>query len=76
MSQPQIRCPHKGKYGKTLFEGDKVLYPQYDTITDEIIQNEGVIELSTTDDWIISTANPDLIDYDEDFWAQVEKIEK
>lgn len=45
----KLRSNIKDKYGKTLSEGDSVKYPQYDSVSEEIIMNEGKIELSTTD---------------------------
>lgn len=70
----KIRCPHIGKNGKRMIEGKRYRYPQYDSVLDEMSTNEGVLELSVTDNWIFDTANPDYVDYTPEFWAQCEEV--
>lgn len=68
-----IPCPHKIKHNKQAYEGAPCLFPEYDDITGEILMKEG--ELARDGDlWYFPNAHPDFVEYDEEFWAQVELL--
>ena len=73
MKPKRIRCPHPTPI--PLYLGDTVEYDQVDEMSDTN-RNVGVLELSDTGQWIISTANPDRMDYDESLWRGMTLVKR
>ena len=73
MKKPRTRCPHPTPI--PLYLGDTVEYDQVDEIG-ETGRNIGVLELSPSKKWIISTANPDRMDYDTNLWRNMKLIKR
>ena len=72
-SKDRVKCPHPTPI--PLYLGDTVEYDQVDELSDTN-RNTGVLELSETGAWIISTANPDRMDYDENLWRNMKLIKR
>ncbi len=73
MKKPRTRCPHPTPI--PLYLGDTVEYDQVDELSDTN-RNIGVLERTDTGQWIISTANPDRMDYDTNLWRTMKLIKR
>lgn len=69
----RVKCPHPTPI--PLYLGDTVEYDQVDEIG-ETGRNTGILERTKGGQWIISTANPDRMDYDDNLWRTMALIKR